>query len=773
MGHVLLGIIFDKKSLIIEAHIKTPYQYCFLHRDMGMIKGSLKSIYISTQSEFTDIPYVYSRSRIDLIKIQISQYTIYIKEMKRLKGKYKIMISVFVILLLLMTITAVLVRRSFYVEPEFPSKRVGEPQPRRPTPDDPVFYREQFESNFTLRKQTYLDWVSNQSTPNGSRDAIWTELAKIQNGQDHFPHTTLKNLTDFVQARNDCADFTMAGLIRLYYSSMEVLTSPQRDLVKETILGFQYWLDEPNPNRSAMELWTENHQILIFSSEYLAGQLFPKEIFTNNGMSGIERMEHSYPMILRWMEWRFKTGFAEWDSNTYYPEDIAALLNLVDFSEILSARASTILDLIMFDIAVDSFYGLYGCSHGRSMAKNVQSSASDPIVTIEALMWGLGRFHSKTSMGVISLALSNYSLPSVIEEIALHMPDVMVNKERHSIPITESEANKRNLSFSSSDDMVIWWGMGGLSHPLAIEGTLNRADDWGLWHYPDFRDMKDIGKLLQALDLLEEASRALKPDSNGAILSEVNKITYRTPDYMLSNAQDWRKGVKGYQQHIWQATLGPYAVVFVTNPDSMKDSDRPGYWISNGRLPRTAQYDNTLIAVHKIDRSIDLMESGHYAFTHAYFPTWAFDEVREIQSDVGGGWIFGRKGDGYVGLYCDHPYEWQTEGIEADQEIVSLCRENIWICHMGRKAVDGEFDDFVEKVSGSKIVVDGLDIEYHAEGIGKIEFGWTGPLMVNNKEVSLRDYPRWENPYSRTFFDSDKVLIEFNDRILELKWDVD
>lgn len=561
--------------------------------------------------------------------------------------------------------------------------------------------------------------------------------------------------------------------MRVLYSYDHILTESQSDSLKKVILGFRYWLDEPNPKNSAMELWTENHQILVFSSEYLAGQLFPDSIFTNNGMTGTGRMENARPKILRWMEWRFKTGFAEWDSTTYYPEDLAALLNLVDFTEEFKTRATMIVNSILFDIAVDSYYGLYVTSHGRSTASSVQSSAGDPVVSIQALMWGLGRFHSSTSMGVISLALSSYKIPPVIEKIALDMPDEMINRERHSIPLTRKEALKRNLSLSSSDDMVIWWGMGGFTHPLVIDETITRADDWGMWHYPDFKPMKSIGKVLQTLNLLEESSELLGPDSNGVILSEVNKITYRTSVYMISNAQDWRKGEKGYQQHIWQATLSPYAVVFVTNPDSLNDKDRPGYWISNGRLPRTAQYKNVLISVYSIDRSIDILESRHFAFTHAYFPKWAFDEIREVPSEEGGGWIFGRKDNGYVALYCHLPYSWQTEGVDAGQEIISLGRENIWICHMGRYSVDGSFDDFISDISSSEIEIDDMDVSYHASGIGEMRFGWEGPLEINGADVSLRDYLRWDNPYSTTLFDQDHITIRFRESSLGMDFDKD
>lgn len=53
-------------------------------------------------------------------------------------------------------------------------------------------------------------------------------------------------------------------------------------------------------------------------------------------------------------------------------------------------------------------------------------------------------------------------------------------------------------------------------------------------------------------------------------MTDVNKVSYRTSDYMLSSVQDFRKGEKGYQHHIWQATLSPYAVVFSNNPDSLR-----------------------------------------------------------------------------------------------------------------------------------------------------------------------------------------------------------
>ncbi len=68
-------------------------------------------------------------------------------------------------------------------------------------------------------------------------------------------------------------------------------------------------------------------------------------------------MDHARPLIDRWIDFHSRTGFAEWDSVNYYPCNLAALLNLVDFAadEVLSTRAAMLVDLLLFDLAVDSF----------------------------------------------------------------------------------------------------------------------------------------------------------------------------------------------------------------------------------------------------------------------------------------------------------------------------------------------------------------------------------------------------------------------------------
>ena len=46
--------------------------------------------------------------------------------------------------------------------------------------------------------------------------------------------------------------------------------------VKRSLTGFKYWMSEPGDD--AMCFWSENHQLLFATGEYLAGAAFSDEI---------------------------------------------------------------------------------------------------------------------------------------------------------------------------------------------------------------------------------------------------------------------------------------------------------------------------------------------------------------------------------------------------------------------------------------------------------------------------------------------------------------
>jgi hypothetical protein len=89
---------------------------------------------------------------------------------------------------------------------------------------------------------------------------------------------------------------------------------------------------------------------------------------------------------------------------------------------------------------------------------------------------------------------------------------------------------------------------------------------------------------------------------------------------------------------------------------------------------------------------------------------------------------------------------------------------------MGRKAEDGEFSDFVEKLSAAEITFSGMNVEFQSPSLGVVRFGWEGGFSVDGVEVQLHDYPRYENPFSKTEFNADEIKVAADGHELVLNW---
>jgi len=89
---------------------------------------------------------------------------------------------------------------------------------------------------------------------------------------------------------------------------------------------------------------------------------------------------------------------------------------------------------------------------------------------------------------------------------------------------------------------------------------------------------------------------------------------------------------------------------------------------------------------------------------------------------------------------------------------------------MGRRATDGDFEAFVDRILGARISVTGLRVSYESPSQGRLSFGWTGPLRQNGAVVTLDNYPRYENPYAQASFPCDQAVFRCNGHWLELDW---
>jgi hypothetical protein len=593
----------------------------------------------------------------------------------------------------------------------------------------------------------------------------------------------------------DCSDFVAHSVLRLVYQFdlnskekspngkvLQLAFPPSQkllDAAKETLLNFKYWPDEPGID--SMCTWTENHYILFSSAAYLAGQLYPDEVFSNTGETGWEKMERNRSRILRWLDMRFKTGFNEWLSHVYYDEDLAALLSLNDFCEDdeIRQKSTMIIDLILLDMVLNQYQGVFGSTHGRSYEGPKKWAVHEATIDTMKLLFGQGIYSVSGNMTAPCFCLSNYEVPPVLHEIIQDKGATYVNRQKAGFRVQDQE--KWGWDYESLEDGMIFYTNEGYLHPSTAATTIKMFDAFNWWEnefFYEFKPYKGFLKTLRALKLTKPFARFLERDICRNMRDEPDIYTYKTPDYMLSTAQDHRKGFGGDQHHIWQATLGPNAVCFTTHPGRIGEAT-PNYWEGSGLLPRAVQVKNLNICIYKLEKLFPaLYVPIRNFYTHAWLPKDQFDEVVESN-----GWIFARKEEGYLALFSQQPYFWHSEGLEIeehyipknpndfDREVIAPGKQNIWICQLGRKAVDGPFEEFNQSILNAKLITNGTDVAFHSPGNGIVKFGWEGPLTIDGEVVDLEDYPRYDNPYVKAEFDPNKIYIKANEKALYLDWE--
>lgn len=656
--------------------------------------------------------------------------------------------------------------------------------------EDP-FTEQPFLPTFEERRQAYIQFVLRNPAPLNTKP-VWFELIRCAAGRQ--PHEgVIDAALDFIEARRDCADFVLHSILRLLYQFPQCFSPAVRERARQVALGFKYFPNEPGVD--SLCTWTENHYILYTTAAYLAGQLYPDEVFTNSGERGRQKMDINRGRILRWMELRFRTGFSEWLSHVYYDEDLTAMLSLVDFAEDedLRRRAEMIVDLLLLDMALNSFRGVFGSTHGRAYETTKKWASHEGTADTEKLLFGMGVFSGYDTMSAAAFALSRYRLPEVIEKIAqYHPPEGMVNRQRMGIRLAEME--RWGLKPNNFEDGMHCLTLEAYVHPRTIDQTLRMFDQCNWWENDflrPFSALRPLVKPLRALRLLPAVARFLEKDACRNTREEVNLYTYKTADYLLSTAQDYRKGYGGDQQHIWQATLGANAVCFTTHPAKFEGAT-PNYWSGSGLLPRAAQYRNVAIVLYNLRKIPAVYVPIRHFYTHAWLPRDQFDEVVERE-----GWIFARRGEGYLGLRSQQPYRWREarpDGAEETQpmpqksfyraadalrfprpedegrEIIADGAQNIWLCQLGRRAEDGSFEDFINALCAAQLTFDGLRVRFNSPGNGWIEFGWEGDLLVDGQAVPLHDYPRYDNPFARVEFGDMRVEVEGFGSSLRLDW---
>jgi hypothetical protein len=325
------------------------------------------------------------------------------------------------------------------------------------------------------------------------------------------------------------------------------------EVVRQAIHAFKFWLDEPlRPSDNArlqkarqdtgiakddeitsdLEYWSENHYIMLASSEYLAGQLWendqfqPAREFLDDPKMGIltgkNRKERGKARVLRWLNNRLMFGWTEYNSSGYYREHLWSILNLADFALDAEVRdkARLAVDLLLFDVARFLHKGTMGAAGGRSQFKSKGSGWDNALRDVVEIAWGpRGVFGDDDSQIGMSLATSAYQVPDVLLEIGSRPPATRFT-DRSRVSITFEEAPRYGISYSqktdqrdsvmigylpkrqqffpfmdavnkeiarthtgygaAENDTVFWWGTSAYFNKQVVRGTFDAVKKFGL-----------------------------------------------------------------------------------------------------------------------------------------------------------------------------------------------------------------------------------------------------------------------------------------------------
>jgi hypothetical protein len=268
---------------------------------------------------------------------------------------------------------------------------------------------------------------------------IWSQVACYALGRyAEVDEDNLRETCEFIAARKDCADFVIQGLLRImiWEREQQRLSTQISALMKDTVLGFKYWVDEPGD--TVMYMGSENHRLLFHVAEWLAGQLFPTEEFTNSRQRGLYHATKGRMYITEWLRQRGRFGFDEWHSNSYFPVNIAPLINVYDFAiyedSKLRQMAGAVLDAMFFILAADTLHGVFGTTHGRSYGINLKYPDFEGTSPTCWLLYGTGSLVKGSSgMSPVSVATSAYHLPRLLTDIATDNQAVVESRQRHGV----------------------------------------------------------------------------------------------------------------------------------------------------------------------------------------------------------------------------------------------------------------------------------------------------------------------------------------------------
>ncbi|WOO88155.1 ROK family protein [Mollicutes bacterium LVI A0039] len=194
----------------------------------------------------------------------------------------------------------------------------------------------------------------------------------------------------FINNRDDCADFEVIGLIQLYRDFKDIIDSSLKKQIEDAILDFRYWCNEPGVD--AMWYFSENHGLNFHTAQFMAGDTFMTSKFSNSGKFGEEHRAEAKERLMAWFDHFIEYGLAEWNSTTYIPIDLNALFVLYhqNFDVEIKSLATKALDYCFETIANNLTNKTMASSFGRVYETELKAFEFGELSFISWIMWNKG-----------------------------------------------------------------------------------------------------------------------------------------------------------------------------------------------------------------------------------------------------------------------------------------------------------------------------------------------------------------------------------------------
>jgi len=591
---------------------------------------------------------------------------------------------------------------------------------------------------------------------NGQHDQIQYDLA---NGKEDIEWSGLDETLEYIKGEYDCSDFRLVNLVRILYEAGDKIPMDYKAKIEDVLFNFRYWWDEPGAN--SMHYWSENHQMLFASAEYLVGQLYSNTVFPSSGLTGEQHMQKARKRAMDWLEMRWNYGYIEFNSGVYYIEDIGALINLIDFAEDneLVTKSQIAMDLLFYDVAVQNINTMFVTTSGRAYSRNRTGGPGANLGGMTRYFWGDGEPIGPGMMYGM-MTSEKYQLPPVLAEIAQDSSDVII-KQSNGLNI--SELKTEGYYGTDNRSMMMQWGMECFSNAEIVRNSLAHIRKSIHFSNEPVNPFKILDiTLVKWLHLEPFIVRIINPQSNGVAIQKGNTYTYKTKDYSMYSAQNYHPGTYGDQQHVFGMNIKNHFSIFHTHPALKKGKkyQSPNYEVGYGHFPHVAQDKNVSLSIYNIPEKKGMMEMDLLDFTRAYFPSELFDTAY-----ISGSYIFGKKDETYCAFIGTNEFYYEDD---KKDDIIQPGKQTFWITEAGSATEDGSFEEFCNRIQQNEIIFnpEKLELNYKSKGeTYQLTFG--GEFLLNKKVVNT-NYSRFDSPYAKAEKKDKTITIEYNGQSLFL-----